>query len=160
MRTGRLSISRGHQLQGEPVAFPPQLTLVPQPAEPSPAPVSVLQQAPPASPDYHLVHDRLTSLERLTRLFELGALSAEEFAAEKALVLALPADELVLRTAAPVGFVPAEPRGRPRGPTLLGRMLGWKFLLFSLVAGLGLSFAAQPNETTRLFEQTLRLFGA
>jgi hypothetical protein len=148
-------------LQGEPVAIPPQLTLVPQPAEPKAAPVSVPQQAPPASPDYHLVHDRLTSLERLTRLFELGALSAEEFAAEKALVLALPADELVLRTPAPVSFVPAEPRPRPtRGPSLLGRMLGWKFLLFSLVAGLGLSYAAQPNQTMHLFEQTLRLFGA
>ena len=102
MRTGRLSISRGHQLQGEPVAIPPQLTLVPQPAGSGPAPVSVLERAPPASPDYQLVHDRLTSLERLTRLFELGALSAEEFAAEKALVLGLPADELVLRTLAPV----------------------------------------------------------
>jgi hypothetical protein len=123
--------------------------------------VSVPQQAPPASPDYHLVHDRLTSLERLTRLFELGALSAEEFAAEKALVLALPADELVLRTPAPVSFVPAEPRRRPvRGPSLLGRMLGWKFILFSLVAGLGLSYAAQPVQTMHLFEQTWRLFGA
>jgi hypothetical protein len=73
MRTGRLSISRGHQLQGTPDGpAPPQLSLVPQPAPAEPA--------PPASPDYHAVHDRLTSLERLTRLFELGALSAEEFA--------------------------------------------------------------------------------
>jgi hypothetical protein len=122
--------------------------------------VSVLQQAPPASPDYQLVHDRLTALERLTRLFELGALSAEEFAAEKALILSLPADELVLRTPAPVGFVPAAPRRPPPGPSLLGRMLGWKFLLFSLVVGLAFSFAAQPVQTTRLFEQILRLFGA
>ena len=160
MRTGRLSISRGHQLQGEPVAIPPQLTLVPQPAEPGPAPVSVLEQAPPASPDYHLIHDRLTSLERLTRLFEVGALSANEFAAEKALVLGLPANELVLRTLAPVSFVPAAPRRRPeRGPSLLGRVVGWKFLLFSLVVGLGFSYVAQPRETAHLFEQTLRLFG-
>ena len=161
MRTGRLSISRGHQLQGEPVAFPPQLALVPQPAEPAPpAPVSVPAQAPPASPDYQLIHDRLTALERLTRLFELGALSAEEFAAEKALVLALPADELILRQPAPVGFVPATPRRPARGPSLLGRLFGWKFLLLSLVAGLGFSYAAQPHETQRLFDQTLRLFGA
>src|SRR5690349_16333229 len=117
MRTGRLSISRGHQLQGEPAAFPPQLALVPQPAEPAPAPMNVPPQAPPASPDYQLVHDRLTALERLTCLFELGALSAEEFAAEKALVLALPADELVLRQPAPVGFVPAAPRRPARGPS-------------------------------------------
>jgi hypothetical protein len=159
MRTGRLSISRGHQLQGEPVAFPPQLTLVPQPAEPMAAPVSVPQQAPPASPEHHFVHDRLTSLERLTRLFELGALSAEEFVAEKALILGLPADELVLRIQAPVGFVPAEPRRPARGPSLLGRMLGWKFLLFSLIVGFAFSFATQPSQTTRLFEQILRLFG-
>ena len=159
MRTGRLSISRGHELQGEPVAIPPQLRLVPQPAEPNPASVSMLDRAPPASPDYHLVHDRLTSLERLSRLFELGTLSAEEFAAEKALILGLPADELVLRTLAPVGFVPAAPRRPAHGPSLLGRMFGWKFILFSLAAGLGLSFATQPRETQQLFEQTLRLFG-
>jgi hypothetical protein len=117
-------------------------------------------RAPPASPDYHVVHDRLTSLERLTRLFELGTLSAEEFAAEKALILGLPADELVLNMLAPVGFVPAAPRRSAQGPSLLGRMLGWKFLLFSLAAGLGLSFATQPRETSQMFEQTLRLFGA
>jgi hypothetical protein len=134
MRTGRLSISRGHQLAGAsdgPV--PPQLTLVP--AQPAPEPVS---------PDYHAVHDRLTSLERLTRLFELGAMSAEEFAAEKA----------------PVHFVPAAPqRIRSRGPSLVGRMLNWKFLVFSLIVGLGLSFAAQPNETQRFLDQMLRLAG-
>jgi hypothetical protein len=146
MRTGRLSISRGHELQGTPDGpAPPLLSLVPQPA--------------PASPDYHAVHDRLTSLERLTRLFELGALSAEEFAAEKALILALPADELVLREPAPVHFVPAAPRPPRRGPSLIGRMLNWKFLLFSLVVGLGFSFAAQPSETQRFLDQILRLAG-
>ena len=56
MRTGKLAISRGHQL-----AEPPHLSLVP--AAPGPA-----APAPPASPDYHLVHDRLTALERLARL--------------------------------------------------------------------------------------------
>ncbi|MEA3030571.1 MAG: hypothetical protein QOG13_1896 [Sphingomonadales bacterium] len=148
MRTGRLSISRGHQLQEtpdrDPAPPPPHLTLV-----------------PPASADYQIVHDRLTALERLTRLFELGTLSAEEFAAEKALILALPADELVLRDLAPVHFVPVAPRRAPqRGPSLLGRMLSWKFVLFSLVVGLAFSFATQPNETRHLFDQTLRLFGA
>jgi hypothetical protein len=156
MRTGRLSISRGHQLHGAPdQPAPPQLTLVPAPAEPA-----LPEPAPPVSPDYHLVHDRLTSLERLARLFELGALSAEEFAAEKALILALPADELVLREAAPVHFVPAAPRKPARGPSLIGRMLNWKFLLFSLAAGIGFSFATQPNETQRFLDQMLRLIGA
>jgi len=152
MHRGKLSISRGHELQGPPEPpAPPQLTLVPA------RPV-----AEPVTPDYAAVHDRLTSLERLTRLFELGALSAEEFAAEKALILALPADELVLREAAPVHFVPAAPRERirARGPSLLGRMLSWKFLLFSLVVGLGFSYATQPNETQRLLDQILRLIGA
>jgi hypothetical protein len=121
--------------------------------------VSVLEQAPPVSPDYHLVHDRLTSLERLTRLFELGALSPEEFAAEKALVLGLPADELVLRIPAPVGFVPAARRRPTPGPSLLGRMLGWKFILFSLAAGLGFSFATQPRETAHLLERIFHMFG-
>jgi hypothetical protein len=147
MRTGRLSISRGHQLQETP--------------DKGPAPPPHLMLVPPASADYQIVHDRLTALERLTRLFELGALSAEEFAAEKALILALPADELVLRDLAPVHFVPAAPRQAPqRGPSLIGRMLSWKFLLFSLVVGLGFSFVTQPNETQRLLDQTLRLFGA
>jgi len=163
MRTGRLSISRGHQLQESPDQdpAPPHLALVPQPAEPEQATVSAPNRAPPATPDYQVVHDRLTALERLTRLFELGTLSADEFAAEKALILALPADELILRDLAPVHFVPAAPRRAPqRGPSLLGRMLSWKFILFSLVVGLGFSFATQPNETQRLFDQTLRLFGA
>ncbi len=143
MRTGKLAISRGHQ-----IGDPPHLALVP--AEP----------CPPVSPDYHLVHDRLTSLERLTRLYEMGALSAEEFAAEKLLILGLPGDELVLRDAAPVHFVPAEPRRPARGPSLAGRMLSAKFLIFSLAAGLGFSLVAQPDVTLRFFDQTLRYFGA
>ena len=152
MRTGRLSISRGYQRDetADP-GPPPRLALVPPPAA---------EPAPSVSPDYHAVHDRLNALERLARLFGEGALTAEEFAAEKALILGLPADELVLREAAPVHFVPAVPRAARQGPSLVGRMLSWRFLLFSLVMGLGLSFAAQPDETLRLFDQGLRYFGA
>lgn len=148
MRMGKPAISRGHQL-----AEPPHLSLVPAAAAPQPA-----EPAPPASPDYHLVHDRLTSLERLARLFEQGALSAEEFAAEKLLILGLPADEYVLREAAPVHFVPAAPRGPQRGPSLVGRMLSLRFLALSLVAGLGFSYASQPDATLRFFEQIGRYF--
>ena len=144
IRTGKLAISRGHARPE-----PPHLSLVPAEAT---HPV-------PASPDYHLVHDRLTALERLARLHEQGALSAEEFQAEKLLVLGLPADEYVLREAAPVHFVPAAPRQPERGPSLLGRMLSWQFLLISLIAGIGFSFAAQPDETLRLIEQIGRYFG-
>ena len=162
MRMGRLSISRGHRFGESADESPPRLALVRQPDEPAP----VAAPAPPeaakpaaVSPDYHLVHDRLTSLERLTRLFELGALSAEEFAAEKTLILALPADELVLRDSAPVHFVPAAPRRPQRGPSLVGRMLSWQFLLVSLILGLGFSFVAQPDQTLRFFDQSLRYFG-
>jgi len=76
------------------------------------------------------------------------------------LILGLPADELVLREPAPVHFVPAEPRRPQSGPSLLGRMLSWKFVLFSLVTGLGASFAAQPDQTIRFFDQILRAAGA
>jgi hypothetical protein len=147
MRTGKLAISRGHQL-----AEPPHLSLVPASPEPAPEPPA------PASPEYHLVHDRLTALERLARLHEQGALSAEEFQAEKLLILGLPADEYVLREAAPVHFVPAVPRRPQRGPSLVGRMLNWKFLLFSLLAGVGFSWVSQPEATIRFFEQLARYF--
>lgn len=144
MRTGKLAISRGHQAEA------PHLSLVP-------ATVPVEHHAP-ASPDYHLVHDRLTSLERLARLHEQGALSTEEFQAEKLVILGLPADEYVLRDAAPVHFVPAEPRAPQRGPSLLGRMLNWKFLLFSLIVGFGFSYVSQPEATLGFFEQAGRYF--
>ena len=76
------------------------------------------------------------------------------------LILGLPADELVLRDAGAGRLCPRRAAPPRRGPSLLGRMLGWKFILFSLVAGLGFSYATQPVQTTRLFEQILRLFGA
>ena len=141
MPTGKLAISRGHQRAeaAQPAAAGPGM---------------------PVSPEYLLVNDRLSALERLTRLFEQGALSAEEFATEKAIILRLPADELVLREPAPVSFSPASPSRRARGPSLLGRMLGWWLLPIGIVAGLALSFASQPGETVRFFDEALRLFGA
>ena len=160
MRTGRLSISRGHQLEGAPETASPRLKLVQQPAEApvkrEPAPVPPRAESPPVSPDYYSVHDRLTALERLTRLRESKFLSAEEFAAEKALILALPADEILLCNPAPP---PLESAAQPRGPSLIGRMLGWKFLLFSLSVGLAFSYAAQPNVTARFLDQSLRAIG-
>jgi hypothetical protein len=137
MRTGRLSISRGHrqvETDGSPA---PHLALVPQPA-----PVSQAS----AGPDYQAVEARLTALERLVRLYEIGALSLEEFAAEKALILGEPAPVV------PVHFVPQQPRRR-HSPSLLGRMLSWWFLLLCAAAGIGLSFAAQPEATGRFFTQ-------
>jgi hypothetical protein len=165
MRTGRLSISRGHQLEGAPETVSPRLRLVQQPAEappkrePAPIPqrAQMLPGSPPVSPDYFAVHDRLTALERLTRLHESQFLSAEEFAAEKALILALPADEILLCEPAPVRPVPAPQQ--QHGPSLIGRILGWKFLLFSLCVGLAFSYAAQPGATARFLDQSLRAIG-
>ncbi|HVQ09129.1 MAG TPA: hypothetical protein VMS43_11920 [Allosphingosinicella sp.] len=141
MRTGKLAISRGH-----PSPEPPHLALVPAGAEPAPA------------PRHDLVEHRLTSLERLTRLYEQGALTVDEFIEEKALILGRRAAEYA-EGAAPVHFVPAAPRAPQRGPSLVGRMLSWRFLLFSLVVGIAFSFAVQPDTTARFFTQTFRALG-
>ena len=150
MRTGKLSISRGRELQHGLESHPvPRLVIVPAPevpeapGEPEERPL----ESPPQSADYHVVHDRLSALERLTRLFDQGVLSAHEFAAEKAIILRLPAEELVLRAD------PAPPpRPAPPGPSLLGRMLGWRFLSLACVAGLAFSFATQPRETMNFLD--------
>ena len=146
MRTGKLSISRGHQ-RGEPPLPSPRLSLVAR-EEPAGADFAM-----PVSPEYRPVHDRLSALERLARLHEQGALSDEEFAAEKAAILSRHADELVLNEP----LLAPEPA---RGPTLLGRLLSWRFIPVGIAAGLALSFASQPQETIRFFDEALRLFGA
>ena len=158
MRTGKLAISRGYQLPASTEEASPHLALVPR--QDSTAEIEPVLPLPPASPDYQLVHDRLTALERLTRLFEHGALTAEEFAAEKMLILGRPSDELVLCDAAPVSFSPTRPRGPRPGPSLVGRMLSWKFLLASLVIGFGFSFVAQPDATLQAFDQVARYLRA
>lgn len=144
MRTGRLSISRGHRQEVAEATPPPHLALVPPAAEP--APVAEPQLAS-VTPSLDTVNERLDALERLVRLYELGALSIEEFAAEKALILGEPP------RVAPVHFVPARKRPPQRGPSLLGRIFSRPFLLLCLAAGIGLSFAAQPEATNRFFTQ-------
>ncbi len=57
-------------------------------------------------------------------------------------------------------FRPGRTAPPQRGPSLIGRMLSGKFLIFSLAAGLALSLVAQPDATLRFFDQTLRYFGA
>lgn len=137
MRTGKLAISRG-----QPSSEPPHLALVPAEAEPR----------------HDLVEHRLTSLERLTRLYEQGVLTADEFIDEKALILGRRAADPV-EGAAPLHFVPATPRAPRPGPSLVGRMLGWRFLLLSLAVGIAFSFAIQPDTTTRFFTQLFRALG-
>lgn len=137
MATGRLSIRRGHPQRVAEEAPPPHLALVPPVVAPDPVPAGTLEA----------VNERLTALERLVRLYEQGALTIEEFAAEKILILGEP-------PVTPVHFVPARPRARR--PSLLGRMLSWPFLLLCLAAGIGLSFATQPEATSRFVTQLYR----
>ena len=148
MRTGKLSISRGYRT-GDPAPAAPRLTLVPREVEA----VRAQAKAAPASvtPEYQPAHDRLAALERLARLAKQGALTAEEFAFEKARLLGHAGIETILEQPAPVPS--------PAGPSLLGRLLGWKVLPLGLAAGLGLSFAAQPQQTLRFFDESLRLIG-
>ena len=145
MRTGRLSISRGHRQPGAEEIPLPHLALVPRAAEP--APVSRPDPEPAPAPTLLAVNERLSALERLVRLYEVGALSIEEFTAEKMAIMGQ------LPEVVPVHFVPAEPRRRKRGPSLLGRLLSWWFLVLCLAAGIGLSFAAQPEATSRFVSQ-------
>jgi putative oligomerization/nucleic acid binding protein len=138
MQGRRLTISRG-------------LTPVPETAGPTLVPQSARPVGPTApAPDFCLVHHRLAALERLSVLRDKGALSAEEFAAEKALVLRLPAEELML---APEGMLP------PRGPSLLGRLLSWKLLAAGIVGGLCLSAYTAPRDLMILADQAARLIG-
>jgi len=141
MRTGSLAISRGHQLEAAP-ASRPRLAAVN-----GDAPLRVV------SPVFQPLHDRLAVLERLAQLHERGALSDAEFAAEKALILERHPDAVVLNQP----LLPAEAR---HGPSLLARLLNWRLIPVGVAAGIALSFAAQPQQTTRFFEDALRLFGA
>jgi hypothetical protein len=142
MREGRLSISRGSEIGRE--RSGPRLTLVPDP----PPQLPVEEEA-----SARTVDDRLTALERLAALRARNLLTEEEFAAEKALVRGVPPE-----TAAERGSS-AQDR-QASSPSLLGRMFSWKFIPIGLVAGLALSFGAQPRQTMRVFDQFLLLLGA
>lgn len=135
MQGRKLTISRGLAPLAEAAAAPLAPRLV-RPAEPA--------------ADFCMVHHRLAALERLSLLLDKGALTAEEFAAEKDLVLRLPAEELVL---APEGMLP------PRGPSLLGRLLSWKLVAGGIAAGLCLSAYSDPRDLILLADQAARLVG-
>lgn len=80
MRTGKLGISRGHEIrarQAQPLLPPEPVSFAPQ-------------------PELDLIQVRLQALERLARLVKQGMLSADEFALEKSLILRLTGDELLL----------------------------------------------------------------
>ena len=102
------------------------------------ATAEVATPPPPQSVDYHLVHDRLSMLERLTALRAAGTLGDEEFLAEKERILALPGEELVLRPA-PIA-----------GPSLFGRLFNWKLLGLGVLLGLAGGLFTRPDEAIRL----------
>jgi hypothetical protein len=138
MQGRRLTISRG-------------LAPVPGPAAAAVPPRAAAAADPDApAADFCLVHHRLAALERLALLRDKGVLTADEFAAEKGLVLRLPTEELLL---ASDGMRP------PRGPSLLGRMLSWKLLAAGAAAGLCLSAYTAPRDLMLLADQAARLFG-
>jgi hypothetical protein len=151
MPAGKVMISRG--MPGAAVAAPvprepePRLRAVPsEPESLAPAAAAARQDGP--APDYQLVHFRLEALERLSLLRDKGALSTAEFEAEKVLVLRLPADELDQMQDS---ILP------PRGPSLLGRILGWKILLTGLIVGLGFVAITAPQDLAGLVERVSRL---
>lgn len=146
MQAGRLIISKGSGAPGEGSQAP---RAEPRSASPVQPPAAAAPSAGPA-PDFNLVHHRLAALERLSLLRDKGALSAEEFAAEKALVLRLPAEELWL---APEAAIPT------RGPSLLGRLFSLKMLVAGAAAGVCLSAITAPQDLLSLIDRAAVLIG-
>ena len=133
MRTGKLSISRGHELLRERSA-------------PVEAPVRPVSFTPSRETgELHLIQVRLNALERLTRLVEQGTISLDEFKLEKSLVLRLTGEELLLTKAAP----PAAPQA---SAPLVARVPTWTLVLLAPVVALGTSLWAAPAETLAWFE--------
>lgn len=153
MRTGKLNISRGFALRAS-EDREPHLTLVPSADEPAPA--SECPRSPSGTaPHLQPIEDRIKLLERLARLRAEEILSAEEFAAQKAALLAEPCGQAEFPRPTPL-----KRHQEQLGPPLAGRLFSWKLLPVGLVAGLALSFGSQPQETMRLFDQALSLLGA
>ena len=65
-------------------------------------------------------------------------------------MLRLPAEELLLGEDQMIV---------PRGPSLLGRLFGWKMLLAGAVVGLGLSAYTAPQDLMKLADSASRLIG-
>lgn len=118
--------------------------------DPEPQIVALHSQPAGPAPDINMVHYRLAALERLSLLRDKGALSQDEFAAEKALVLRLPAEELMLEP---------EAAARPRGPSLLGRLFSLKLLAAGAAAGICVTAFTAPGELSTLVDQAVRLAG-
>jgi hypothetical protein len=135
MRTGRLTISRGHEI----------LARLERGVETA-GPVSFQPSA--AVTEIERLHLRLAAIERLARLVEQGILSHQEFREEKALVMGVTGEELLLTEVAPAEAAP------PR-PSLAGRLLHWRVALALGAAGLAWFWMAQPEQSTALLAAIL-----
>jgi hypothetical protein len=127
MRTGKRSISRGHEL----------LRDRPAPVEPPVRPVSFTPCR--ETGELHRIQVRLNALERLTRLVEQGAISLDEFKLEKSLVLRLTGEELLLTS-------PAPPPPAESSAPLAARMPRWTILLAAPLLGIAAFLWAAPAE--------------
>jgi hypothetical protein len=131
MRTGKLSISRGHELLRDRAA----------PAPCPEAPVRPVSFTPcRETGELHRIQVRLNALERLTRLVEQGAISLDEFKLEKSLVLRLTGEELLLTSPAP------PPPPPERSAPLAARMPRWTILLAAPLLGIAAFLWAAPAE--------------
>jgi hypothetical protein len=130
MRTGRLTISRGHELLRDRAA--PEAGV-----EPPVRPVSFTPCR--ESGELHRIQVRLNALERLTRLVEQGAISLDEFKLEKSLVLRLTGEELLLTS--PVAPPPPEPAALP-----VARLRPWRILVAAPLLGIAAFLWAAPAE--------------
>jgi hypothetical protein len=151
MPIGRPAISRGFP-SSEHSEEPVRLEIVEPAAASSPPPI--------VGESLAAVNARIEALERLTRLCEAGALTVDEFMAEKALILGHPQSNLAGsedRSSGPITFHPATAEAAPRR-SLLGR-LGWFILPLGLAGGLGLAALTQPDAAARIWQEALRLFG-
>ena len=150
MRNGRPAISRGFP-SSESSEEPVRLAIV-EPAAAAPPPIAAESLA--------AVNARIEALERLTSLCEAGALTVDEFMAEKAVILGHPRSNLAGTPGGPSGpisFQPAKAKTAPRR-SLLGR-LGWFILPLGLASGFGLAALTQPEAALQIWQEALRLFG-
>ena len=146
MGEGRLSISRGRERDEAPAPDPVRRLSIVARGDPS-----RLGRAR-VSPLYRPVNDRLAAIERLACLHRQGALSDEEFVAEKVALLRHDPEELVLNEP----LLVHEP---PEGASLLEGLFGWRLIPIGVFAGLVLSYLSQPRETVHFFGDVLSLFG-
>jgi hypothetical protein len=134
MRTGKLTISRGHEI----------LARLERGVE-TDGPVSFQPAA--AVTEIERLHLRLAAIERLARLVEQGILSHQEFREEKALVMGLTGEELLLTEVAP--------EVASSRPSLAGRLLHWRIVAALGVAGLTWLWMAEPEGSAALLASLL-----